>query len=788
MVGGLFVCALAVGLWWFSQEGGPPPTVAILEPEKPLPLTSGQGFVLLAEGQSARGVQRIDFLVDGAVAQQRMAEARGEPTLQAAFPWFASALGPHTLSVIAYDARGQASEPAALPVGVEAMVPEYRQAELPVPGTGEEPTAAEPGAGAEEGGPGEAPPGAEEAPPHEEEGEEGPQIGPQLGEEEAPPEGPDVCGPPEEAVPGGPEDAAPSLTLDVAFVRQGEGGVADILAVAESDIGLDWIELTFVNEAGRGERPLQRFCDGASPCEFPLELPVEAGQWWFTAQAVDTEGQASEPQTRFLEAGGDPLAVAVHGELLDLIGGLGPFEILDPVDLVGPFAGFAPGELPIFESPEDLELQSFELKGCLIVQPVVIPGGPFTDCPRWDLRGVDLSDLDLRYASFQGTDLRGANLSGAKLEGAFLWGAKLQGADLSRTDLTGAELGLACLGDATLDDRTQIANKWLHVWQIATLGAQAPHRNDLTGVDFRWACLTGANLADATLASADLRQADLSNAVALGANLRGVRASNAILRDIDLRGFAVLQYGNFLGADLSGAFLQGADLSRADLRFADLPGAHLQEATLDHANLRHADLSGADLTEADLDYARLHRSIIDDSTQMDPKWRAVWYVLNTANWQYHVGWWNDFARVNLEGADLSNHSGISLVSASFEHARLDGVNFSGSNLRFADFGQAVMQDANLSWADLRDATLRSANLRDANLSGANLTGADLHGALLLDVVWSNTTCPDGTNSDDHDDTCEGHLGPPEPPEGAEGAEGAEFRGEADWEDLLPWNW
>jgi hypothetical protein len=77
-------------------------------------------------------------------------------------------------------------------------------------------------------------------------------------------------------------------------------------------------------------------------------------------------------------------------------------------------------------------------------------------------------------------------------------------------------------------------------------------------------------------------------------------------------------------------------------------------------------------------------------------------------------------------------------------------------------------------ADLRNANLNGASLRNANLTGANLTGAslrgsDLKGATIKDVIWSNTICPDGINSNAsvHTDqggrrtpqTCEGHLIP-----------------------------
>ena len=45
----------------------------------------------------------------------------------------------------------------------------------------------------------------------------------------------------------------------------------------------------------------------------------------------------------------------------------------------------------------------------------------------------------------------------------------------------------------------------------------------------------------------------------------------------------------------------------------------------------------------------------------------------------------------------------------------------------------------------------------ADLSGADLSDAYLYGADLSDVVWYDTTCPDGTNSDDNGDTCENNL-------------------------------
>jgi hypothetical protein len=70
---------------------------------------------------------------------------------------------------------------------------------------------------------------------------------------------------------------------------------------------------------------------------------------------------------------------------------------------------------------------------------------------------------------------------------------------------------------------------------------------------------------------------------------------------------------------------------------------------------------------------------------------------------------------------------------------------------------ADLRNSSLAGANLRDVDLRNALLDNADLTGADLTGADLTGASIKGVVWSNTTCPDGLNSDSAGDTCAGHL-------------------------------
>ena len=48
-------------------------------------------------------------------------------------------------------------------------------------------------------------------------------------------------------------------------------------------------------------------------------------------------------------------------------------------------------------------------------------------------------------------------------------------------------------------------------------------------------------------------------------------------------------------------------------------------------------------------------------------------------------------------------------------------------------------------------------MQSANLTAATLAGANASGTNFKKVVWSATTCPDGTTSNDDGGTCAGNL-------------------------------
>ncbi len=99
------------------------------------------------------------------------------------------------------------------------------------------------------------------------------------------------------------------------------------------------------------------------------------------------------------------------------------------------------------------------------------------------------------------------------------------------------------------------------------------------------------------------------------------------------------------GAELSGANLQGAGLNYADLKNANLWGTHLESAKLSNAHLEDAKLSNAHLEDAVL--ARAH-------------------LENT-----------DFIGAHLEGAN-------------FSHVHLEGANFMETHLEGAIFRCAIV--------------------------------------------------------------------------------------------------
>jgi hypothetical protein len=100
---------------------------------------------------------------------------------------------------------------------------------------------------------------------------------------------------------------------------------------------------------------------------------------------------------------------------------------------------------------------------------------------------------------------------------------------------------------------------------------------------------------------------------------------------------------SLVGVDLSGAFLQGIRLRKANLVRSNFSGADVRSADLDLANFSDADLHSANFRDATLRGARLAGAALDDA---------------------------DFGGADLAGADLND---TSWVNADLQAADLRGI-------------------------------------------------------------------------------------------------------------------
>ncbi|MGH3401641.1 MAG: pentapeptide repeat-containing protein [Streptosporangiaceae bacterium] len=439
-----------------------------------------------------------------------------------------------------------------------------------------------------------------------------------------------------------------------------------------------------------------------------------------------------------------------------------------------------------------------------------------SDLDHADLTGADLSsasmgDVTLVDAVMTDVNLAGATLGGAELngvssggitgnpdlpgnwsvEGGYLVGptANLAGAKLGTTNLSGADLDGVTSGGVT--GTPTLPPNWMLVGGY------------LVG--------PRANLAGANLGSDDLSTADLSAVSSGGVTGTPVLPANWTL----IQGYLVGPGASLAGANLAGADLSGVDLQATGTPLTDLTNANLRGANLTNANMLTSTMNGAVLTDANLAGANLAGSDMDGVssggvTGTPGSLPPNWFLWNG----YLIGSGADLAGADLTGLDLSNtndYSGMDLSGANltnanlsndflsdtvFTNATLTGTDLGGSALQFSisggisgtpsalpanwelvqgyligpeDFLQNAtlagldlsgldMFGANFTSADLRGTNLTGAVLQNAvltrtNLTGANLTDANMTNAITAAATWSNTICPDGTNSNSYVDGC-----------------------------------
>ncbi|MBI3735568.1 pentapeptide repeat-containing protein [Candidatus Sumerlaeota bacterium] len=314
--------------------------------------------------------------------------------------------------------------------------------------------------------------------------------------------------------------------------------------------------------------------------------------------------------------------------------------------------------------------------------------------------------------------LEGANLIEANLRGADLSETKLRGANLSRASLRAAEMHEADLENANLEGANlQLANLRRTVLKGANLKAAILEGAALFRADLRGASLSGANLFGTLLTQAIYDYTTQWPAgfdpVKQGAKLITTKEDMELLppaekakcpscgkeifqdalkcrhcgewRNSPTKKDQTGQFINILGSSGEVLFMvQAKTLEGADLTKANLRGAHLANCNLRKANMRGIDLSRAAMSTA-----------------------------------------------NLEGGALND--------ANLDGANLRGSNMAGAQLAGASLRGASLEGCSLVKADLNGANLREANLSKSDLRGADLFGTNLYGVNLTDITYDDQT-------------------------------------------------
>ena len=275
-------------------------------------------------------------------------------------------------------------------------------------------------------------------------------------------------------------------------------------------------------------------------------------------------------------------------------------------------------------------------------------------------------------------------------------------------------------------------------------------------------------------------------------DLHGCNLSGAVLRGM------AANSADFSGADLSGADLSGGSFAGTDFRGANLTAATADPGVFQRANFEGSNLTRANFANAIVTPGNWRNTTCPDGSNSDthggtcigtpglenpPTTYATGGTragicpgdgtLQPPGFLCPVSSIPALQGKELAGCDYTavDLSGLVLLSVDFRGCTLIAANLSGAKLGDASFARATLPKATLAGAMLRGVDFSGADLQDVDLSGALLLGAkfadaDLSRAIfrggVIDAFWSNTTCPDGTNSDLDDGdakTCAYNLAP-----------------------------
>jgi hypothetical protein len=111
LVAGILACELP------GLRGGPKPTAVILSPASGTQVKAGETVAIQSSATDVKGVTRVELWVDGSLVRSDD-NPQQQPAFSVIQEWTAAILGSHSVTVKAYNAAGQVSDPATVTVNV----------------------------------------------------------------------------------------------------------------------------------------------------------------------------------------------------------------------------------------------------------------------------------------------------------------------------------------------------------------------------------------------------------------------------------------------------------------------------------------------------------------------------------------------------------------------------------------------------------------------------------------------------------------------------------------------
>ena len=260
---------------------------------------------------------------------------------------------------------------------------------------------------------------------------------------------------------------------------------------------------------------------------------------------------------------------------------------------------------------------------------------------------------------------------------------------------------------------------------------------DFTGCFFEAVSLVKADFSHCNLTNATFNHCNFTNAILTNANLTGATFTEGLFVNADLTN-ANLTGATFQNCMMDGALLNNCTLTKTNFTGSTLLGTHFEAATFQGTILSNTRLVGAffkqsDLTSVIADPApQFYNLPLAPPSSTNPRTTILGCRLNQSLAA------NDLSMLDLTGSilispvssptnplkasyailtGLNNNSliGLSLQSAVFDYAVLDGLGLNSSGEHITD----------LSGASLIQASMHGTNLTGTILKGANMTGAQL---------------------------------------------------------------